>query len=134
MRGSFGSEIRCLVRWMRRSELGALVGFLLLLGATAPARAESARVQEGTLELPTYALGEEDPNPAFALLTRHGIYPYTLLDDLTDRLEKKSYRAIFLENDFLKAVVLPEMGGRVYSLFDKVSGREVFYRNHVVKY
>jgi len=123
-----------LLRSMRWNELGALVGLLLVLGAIAPARAESARVQEGTLELPTYALGDEDPNPAFALLTRHGIYPYTLLDDLTDRLEKKTYRAIFLENDFLKAIVLPEMGGRVYSLFDKVSGREVFYRNHVVKY
>lgn len=95
---------------------------------------DSPRLWEGTIELPTYALGEEDPNPAFPLVTSHHVYPYTLLDDLTDRLETKTYKAVFLENEFLKATVLPEMGGRLYSLFDKVSGREVFYRNNVVKY
>ncbi len=96
--------------------------------------AETARAWEGTLELPTYALGEEDPNPPFPLVGGHRIYPYTMLDDLTDRREMKTYKAIFLENEFLKATVLPELGGRLYSLYDKASGREVFYRNNVVKY
>ncbi|HLY63354.1 MAG TPA: DUF5107 domain-containing protein [Terriglobia bacterium] len=89
---------------------------------------------EGTIELPTYALGEEDPNPSFPLINRHQIYPYTMLDDLTDRREIKTYKAIYLENDYLKAIILPELGGRLYSLYDKVSKREVFYRNNVVKY
>jgi tetratricopeptide (TPR) repeat protein len=57
-----------------------------------------------------------------------------MLDDLTDRRETKSYRAIYLENEFLKVIVLPELGGRVYSVYDKISKREVFYRNNVVKY
>jgi hypothetical protein len=57
-----------------------------------------------------------------------------MLDDITDHREPKTYRAIFLENEFLKATILPELGGRVYSLFDKTAQREVFYRNHVVKY
>jgi len=79
-------------------------------------------------------LGEEDPNPPFPLINRYRIYPYTMLDDLTDRREPHKYRALYLENEYLKAIVLPEMGGRLYSLYDKVSKREVFYRNNVVKY
>jgi tetratricopeptide (TPR) repeat protein len=113
-----------------------ILGAALALGLSfpLPTRGAAVTVSEGTIELPTYPLGVEDPNPAFPLLRGHNIYPYTLLDDLTDRLERKTYRAIFLENDFLKATILPQMGGRLYSLFDKVSGREVFYRNNVVKY
>ena len=115
----------------------ARYAFLILgiwLGLAAHARSEAVRVWPGTLDIPTYLLGEEDPNPPFPLLNRHNIYPYTMLDDLTDRLETKKYQAVFLENEYLKATVLPGLGGRLYSLYDKVNKREVFYRNSVVKY
>jgi tetratricopeptide (TPR) repeat protein len=107
---------------------------VLWLALAAPARGAAVRVWEGTLQLPTYLLGDEDPSPPFPLVNRHNVYPYTMLDDLTDRREPKNYKAIFLENEFLKAIVLPEMGGRLYSLYDKVTKREVLYRNNVVKY
>jgi tetratricopeptide (TPR) repeat protein len=100
----------------------------------APALRAQVRAWEGTLQLPTYLLGEEDANPPFPLANRHNVYPYTMLDDLTDRREARAYRAAFLENEYLKAIVLPEMGGRLYSLYDKVTKREVLYRNNVVKY
>ena len=99
-----------------------------------PAFAENVRVWQGTLDIPTYLRGSEDPNPPFPLADKVRIYPYTLLDDLTDRREAKSYQAVYLENEFLKAIVLPELGGHLYSLYDKVNKREVFYRNNVVKY
>jgi tetratricopeptide (TPR) repeat protein len=99
-----------------------------------PAFAENVRVWQDALEIPTYLLGAEDPNPPFPLENSARIYPYTLLDDLTDRRETKSYKAVYLENEFLKAIVLPELGGHLYSLYDKVNKREVFYRNNVVKY
>jgi tetratricopeptide (TPR) repeat protein len=109
----------------------AVVGFI---AGCAPAFAENVRVWQGALEIPTYLLGEEDPNPPMPLADKVRIYPYTLLDDLTDRLEAKSYQAVYIENEFLKAIVLPELGGHLYSLYDKVNKREVFYRNNVVKY
>jgi tetratricopeptide (TPR) repeat protein len=107
---------------------------LLAFGHALAARAEEVRVWEGKLDLPTYLLGTEDPNPPFALISHRRVYPYTMQDDLTERRETKTYRALFLENEYLKAIVLPEMGGRLYSLYDKVAKREVFYRNNVVKY
>src|SRR2546425_8447320 len=119
---------------MKLLSFASVVGFVFCTAPFVPASAASVRVGEGKLELPTYVLGQEDPNPPFPLLTGHSIYPYTIEDDLTDRVETKGYRAIFLENEYLKVTVLPEMGGRLYSLYDKLNKREVFYRNRVVKY
>ncbi len=112
------------------------MAFVILTFPILAARGHGAEVRgwEGTIDLPTYVLGEEDPNPPFPLTSRRQIYPYTMIDDLTDRHEVKTYKAIYLENDYLKAIILPQLGGRLYSLFDKVSKREVFYRNNVVKY
>ena len=111
-----------------------LIALFGLLACCLPAFAENVRVWQAPLEIPTYLLGAEDPNPPFPLADARRIYPYTLLDDLTDRREAKSYKAVYLENEFLKAIVLPELGGHLYSLYDKVNKHEVFYRNNVVKY
>jgi len=112
----------------------SLITIFGLLASWSPAFGENVRVWQGSIEIPTYLLGAEDANPPFALADRRRVYPYTMLDELTDRLETKSYKAVFLENEYLKAIVLPEMGGHLYSLYDKVNKHEVFYRNNVVKY
>ena len=117
-----------------RSAKFILIVLFGLFAISLPALAENVRVWQDNIEIPTYLLGAEDPNPPFPLGDGHRIYPYTLLDDLTDRRETKSYKAVYLENEFLKAIVLPELGGHLYSLYDKVNKHEVFYRNHVVKY
>jgi tetratricopeptide (TPR) repeat protein len=110
------------------------VSLLVTFVCVRPARAAKVRVWEGTIQIPTYLLGPENPNPQFPLVNSHNIYPYTALDDLTDHREMKAYRAIYLENEYLKATILPQLDGRVYSLYDKVAKREVFYRNNVIKY
>ncbi len=115
-----------------RTILGLFVA--LTFSSAICAQTKTASVTESSIEIPTYLLGSEDPNPPFQLLNEHGIYPYTMLDDLTDVRKPKTYRAIFLENEFLRATILPELGGRLYSLYDKVAKREVFYRNNSVKY
>jgi tetratricopeptide (TPR) repeat protein len=111
-----------------------LVAALCLAVPTLAAPQAPTRGWQGTIELPTYLLGEQDPFPPFGIANPHHVYPYTMLDDLTDRRENKTYRAIFIENEYLKATILPDVGGRLYSLYDKVAQREVFYRNQVVKY
>jgi tetratricopeptide (TPR) repeat protein len=111
-----------------------LLLIFVLMASVMPAFSANARVWQEDLPIPTYQLGAEDPNPPFPLAGRGGVYPYAMLDDLTDRLETKTYKAVFLENEYLKAIVLPEMGGHLYSLYDKLNKREVLYRNHVVKY
>jgi len=93
------------------------------------------------LAIPTYPRGPDAP---FAPLSFSGrahrgrtAYPYHAQDDidiasmrLDDRCE---HTVVRLSNGLLEALVLPGMNGRMYSLRDLRSGRELFYRNHVVK-
>jgi tetratricopeptide (TPR) repeat protein len=110
------------------------IALLFVITLIDSAGAATVRVWQGTISIPTFLLGPPDPNPPFSLVNPHNIYPYTALDDLTSKKEVVTYPAIFLENEYLKATILPDMDGRVYSLYDKVAKREVFYCNHVIKY
>ena len=120
--------------------LVALFGSVLLVptlpGDTARAqeRASKVRVWEGTITLPTYREELPDPNPPFDLFTSGRFnYPYTIRDRLTDRREPREWRALFLENEYLKAVVLPDLGGHLYSSTDKRNGAQMFYANPSIK-
>ena len=79
--------------------------FVVLTLATL-ARAQ-VRVWEGTLVLPTYEEGMPDPNPPFDQFTSNKFnYPYVLRENLTSRRVNHDWRAIYLENEYLKCSVL----------------------------
>ncbi len=98
----------------------------------------SVRMWEAPLTMPTYLVGRPDPNPRFyagrAYQGAQGrVYPYPMRDALTDRCVGKTYRAVYLENEFVKVCILPELGGRVFSALDRTNGYDLIYRQHVVK-
>jgi len=104
---------------------------LLVLATAAPAQ---VRVWLGTLALPTYEEGLPDPNPPFDQYTSNRFnYPYTLRDNLTNRRIDHNWRAIYLENEYLKCSVLPDIGGHLYTCIDKISGQSMFYANPSIK-
>lgn len=47
--------------------------------------------------------------------------------------EPKTFRALVLENEYLKVVILPELGGRIYQITHKQSGKNFLYNNRVLK-
>ena len=97
---------------------------------------------EGTITIPTYGW-EDDVNPKFwameagakgATTVKASItYPYNMQDHLSRKLEDVIYKAVFLENEFLKITCLPELGGRLHSVYDKTTGEEAFHLNDVIK-
>src|SRR5258706_8802810 len=98
---------------------------------------DSPRVWETPLSIPTYELGPPNPYPALLDWQRRKwrpVYPYPFLDSLTNKRTEKTYKAVYLENEYLRVSVLPELGGHVYEIFDKVNKRDVLYSNPVVKY
>jgi hypothetical protein len=100
----------------------------------APAPTAAVRVWEGQLELPTYEEGLPDVNPPFDVFeTQRFNYPYTLRHNLTDRRAVTSWRTLNLENEYLKVVVLPDLGGHLYSCVDKSNGADMFYANGSIK-
>src|SRR5204863_5307261 len=116
-------------RWFRR---GVATAALLALASTL--RAADVRVWEGTLPLRTTVEGEPNPNPPFDVFqTTKFNYPYTLRENLTGEQKEVAWRAVFLENEYLKCSVLPDLGGHLYTCIDKVSGEPMFYANPTIK-
>lgn len=106
---------------------------LAVLALATFSRAE-VRVWEGKLTLPTYEEGMPDPNPAFDQLASNRFnYPYALRDNLTSRRVNHDWRAIYIENEYLKCSVLPDIGGHIYTCLDKLSGQSMFYANPSIK-
>lgn len=108
-----------------------LAVFLLFSALMATAQ---VRVWQGTLTLPTYEEGPPDPNPPFDQYANGRFnYPYTLRHHLTNHRVDHAWRALFLENEYLKCSVLPDLGGHLYTCTDKISGQPMFYENPSIK-
>jgi len=97
---------------------------------------------EGTVTIPTYGWSD-DVNPKLWALegdvkfstTVKGsvVYPYQMQDHLSRTKADRTYKALFLENEYLKVTCLPELGGRLHSVLDKTEGKEMFHLNDVIK-
>ena len=109
---------------------------VLLLPLTAfAAPPASVRSYEGTIAIPTYEhIGREMQPPLFANSTVTGMYPFTTyLAPFKPGPNPHTYNAIFLENEYLKLTYIPDFGCRIFSVYDKLRGREMLYRNDVIK-
>jgi tetratricopeptide (TPR) repeat protein len=112
---------------------------LLSIGLLAlPTMAQTVKVEQRPLVLPTYEIGAPDANSIFFTGrvyqgAQGHIYPYPLYDILTDTKVDKSYNALYLENEYVNLCVLPEIGGRILSATDKTNGYEIFYRQTGIK-
>ena len=96
--------------------------------------AGSVRVWQGTLALPTYEEGPPDPNPSFDIFRPDRFtYPYTLRENLTEKRVDRQWRALFLENEYIRCSVLPDLGGHIYTCTDKINGQPMFYANPSIK-
>jgi tetratricopeptide (TPR) repeat protein len=101
-------------------------------------RADTVRVSEQELSIPTYLAGDPEPNPMFYLGgnsqgAEGRVYPYPLYDTLTHVKSNKVYRIVYLENEYVRLGVLPEIGGRLFEAVDKSNGYNWVYRQHVIK-
>ena len=94
---------------------------------------------EETITLPTYPPPPADPNPMFLekrinQAASGRVYPNPFTDHLTiDKKVDKPYKALFVENEYIQLMMLPEIGGRIHVGMDKTNNYDFFYRQHVVK-
>src|SRR5438045_3612315 len=106
---------------------------VFLLASSIPINGQ-VRVWESVLKLPAYEEGSPDPNPPFdQFSTGRFNYPYTLRNEISNVRTAHHWRAIYLENEYLKCSVLPDLGGHVYTCTDKISGQPMFYQNPSIK-
>lgn len=61
------------------------------------------------------------------------VYPIPFTESVSDEATARAWDAIHLENEYVRLVVLPELGGRIHIGYDKTTGYDFFYRNNVIK-
>lgn len=104
-----------------------LIPLLLLLAAN------SAFAQTVTVKDTVYTTyGFTDPNPI--PLTSGNVYPYHKYESFDFDSKQKSWKVVILENDWIRVKIMPEIGGKIWSIYDKTTGNEMFYDNDVVKF
>src|SRR5260221_14000388 len=73
----------------------------------------------------------DDPDP----IARLGpIYPYYRFDGYTDTPINKEWKVVELENEFIRVMILPEIGGKIWAAWEKATGKPFIYYNQVVKF
>ncbi|PTY03851.1 DUF5107 domain-containing protein [Opitutaceae bacterium EW11] len=98
----------------------------------------SVQVRRKPVVFPTYEPLPPDKNPMY--LERRvyqgsngGVYPLPFTDRIAERPTPRSWDAVHLENEFIRVMILPELGGRIHVGQDKTNGYDFFYRQDVIK-
>ena len=91
-----------------------------------------------TVTIPTYEVGKPEKNPIFLEKRVYQgssgvVYPYPVIESIADEKTDHEWQAVFIENEYIKVMVLPELGGRVQMAYDKIKQRHFVYYNHVIK-
>ncbi len=96
------------------------------------------QVSHDAVVLPTYAPATPDRNPMFLEKRVYQgssgkVYPLPFIDRIAEKPEPRAWKAIHLENAFIRVMILPELGGRIHVGEDKTNGYDFFYNNPVIK-
>ena len=109
-------------------------GLAVVAAPVEPTALPPVQVYETTISIPTY------PYAAFTEDAVNEDYGWTYRRFNSDEYEASSpraypwsYRAVVLENEFLKITLLPDLGGRIYSVVFKPTGSNELYQNPVIK-
>ncbi|MGB7759532.1 MAG: DUF5107 domain-containing protein [Bryobacteraceae bacterium] len=115
-----------------------VLGSAVTAAASFAADASGVKVWETKIVIPTYLAGDPEPNPMFffgrqSQGAQGPVYPYPIYDTLTGKKVDKTYTIVYLENEYIRIGVLPEIGGRIIEGLDKTNGYNFIYRQHVIK-
>lgn len=93
---------------------------------------------EQAVEILTYAPEAPDRNPMFLEKRVYQgssgrVYPLPFIDRIAVEPEPRQWKAIHIENEYLRLMILPEIGGRIHIGYDKTTGYDFFYRQNVIK-
>lgn len=84
--------------------------------------------------IPTYEVGKPEKCPMFLEKRVYQgssgvVYPYPVIESISNEKKNVEYLAVWLENEYIKVMILPELGGRVQMAYDKIKKRHFVYYN-----
>jgi len=88
--------------------------------------------------IPTYMPDFPDKHPMFLEKRVYQgssgkIYPLPFTDRISVSKTDRKWNAIFIENRYLKVMILPEIGGRIHAIYDKSNNYDLIYKQKVIK-
>jgi tetratricopeptide (TPR) repeat protein len=98
----------------------------------------SVNIWEEQVIIPTYEIGKPNKNAMFFEKRVYQgssgvVYPNAIVEKISDVKTDKAYTGLFIENEYLKIMILPELGGRIQMAYDKIRDRHFIYYNQVIK-
>ena len=98
----------------------------------------SLKVTSTSIILPTYLPAAPDKNPMFLEKRVYQgssgkVYPLPFTDRIAEKPVDRAWKAVWLENEFIRVLVLPEIGGRIHRIVDKANGYDLVYHQPVIK-
>lgn len=96
------------------------------------------KLSEQQWVIPTYKVEPPDKNPMFFKGESYQgasriIYPYGLYDVISTEKINQAWKALILENEYIKLCVTPDIGGKLYYATDKTDNYNFIYKNDVVR-
>ncbi|MDD3586578.1 MAG: DUF5107 domain-containing protein, partial [Thermoguttaceae bacterium] len=108
--------------------LCALSGLLVLV-AMSPNSLAQTTIREYQKAWPTYPYSDANPVPAFTKF-----YPYCRFDGFADKPIQKEWKVVELSNEYLTLEILPEIGGKIWDVKEKSTGKSIIYSNPAIKF
>ncbi len=101
-------------------------------------QAGAVKVWEEPVVFRTYLPETPERNPMFLEKRVYQgssgrVYPLPYIDRIATEPVDKEWQAIHIENEYLRLMILPEIGGRIHVGYDKTNGYDFFYRQNVIK-
>ncbi|WP_433974920.1 DUF5107 domain-containing protein [Tunturiibacter lichenicola] len=98
----------------------------------------SVKVWKESVVMRSYMPAAPDTNPLFLEKRVYQgssgkVYPLPVIDRVDTEPQNKEWDAVHIENDFIRLMILPEIGGRIHVGYDKLNGYDFFYRQNVIK-
>ena len=99
---------------------------------------ELVKIWKETIIIPTYEAGEPEKYPIFMEKRVYQgstgtVYPNPVIEKINDEKIDKEWEVVYLENKYIKVMVIPALGGRIQMAYDKIRERHFVYYNHVIK-
>ena len=101
-------------------------------------KTDAVQVHAEDLVIPTYMPAPPDKNPMFLEKRVYQgssgkVYPLPFIDRIAEKPVDRKWKAVWIENEFIRAMVLPEIGGRIHVLQDKTNGYDLIYNQPIIK-
>lgn len=111
---------------------------IILPDAPAEIAGRPVRAWTHAVSIDTYEAGSPDRYPAYLDQRVYqgssgAVYPLPFIESVAQVKTPRLWEAVHLENEYVRLMVLPELGGRIHVGLDKTRDYDFFYRNDVIK-